>query len=133
MTDISQVDDSKMLCILAGVGGGGPQEVRDKVAHYHEKVNLGPDARLIRFRKSAEELAEYIGKEFYSYIASETGGGNGVLPMYLNAVEGKPSVDADCCARAPDQLSWDPRDTPLYGHPLHRDGDLEGLGGRLQG
>jgi len=104
LMDISQVDDSKMLCILAGVGGGVPQEVRDKVAHYHEKVNLGPDARLIRLRKSAEELAEYIGKEFYSYIASETGGGNGVLPMYLNAVEGKPSVDADCCGRAKPEM-----------------------------
>jgi DUF917 family protein len=104
LADISEIEDTKMICMLAGVGGGVPQEIRDKVAPYHEKVNLGPDARLIRLRKSAEELSKYIGKEFYNYIASETGGGNGVLPMYLNAIEGKPSVDADCCGRAKPEM-----------------------------
>jgi DUF917 family protein len=104
LADINDIEETEMLCILAGVGGGVPQEVRDKVAHYHEKVNLGPDARLIRLRKSAEELSNYIGKDFYGYIASETGGGNGVLPMFLNAIEGKPSVDADCCGRAKPEM-----------------------------
>ena len=104
LADISEIEDTKMLCILAGVGGGVPQEVRDKVAPYHEKINLGPDARLIRLQKSAKELSQYVGKEFFSYIASETGGGNGVLPMYLNAIEGKPSVDADCCGRAKPEM-----------------------------
>ena len=105
LVDISEIEDTEMLCILAGVGGGVTQEIRDKVAHYHEKVNLGSEGRLIRLRKAAEELSKYIGKDFYSYIASETGGGNGVLPMYLNAIEGKPSVDGDCCGRAKPEIA----------------------------
>ncbi|KON29084.1 hypothetical protein AC482_07245 [miscellaneous Crenarchaeota group-15 archaeon DG-45] len=104
MVDVTEVDDSKMLCILSGVGGGVPPEVREKVAPYRDKVQLGPDARLIRLRAAARELSMYIGSEFYSYIASETGGGNGVLPMYLNALEGKISVDADCCGRAKPEM-----------------------------
>jgi len=104
LVDVTEVDDSKMLCILSGVGGGVPPEVREKVAPYRDKVQLGPDARLIRLRAAARELSMYIGSEFYSYIASETGGGNGVLPMYLNALEGKISVDANCCGRAKPEM-----------------------------
>jgi DUF917 family protein len=104
LANFSEVEDLKMLCILANVGGGVPQYIRDKVAPYQDMFNLGQNAGLIRLQKSAEELSSYIGKEFYSYIACETGGGNGVLPMYLNAIEGKPSVDADCCGRAKPEM-----------------------------
>ena len=104
LADLSELNSDDVLCILAGVGGGVPQEIKEKVEPYYEKVNLGPDARLIRLRKSAEELSRYIGKEITSYIAAETGGGNGVLPMYLNALEDKPSVDADCCGRAKPEM-----------------------------
>lgn len=104
LADISEIDGEAMLSILAGVGGGVPQEVRDKVAPYREKFPETKDSRLRRLQRSAKELSEYIGKEFFAYVASETGGGNGVLPMYLNAIEGKPSVDADCCGRAKPEM-----------------------------
>ena len=104
LEDIKEVPDDKILCIVAGVGGGVPQEVRDQVAKYRERFPRTPDSRLKSLKKAAEELSEYIGKEIYSFIAAETGGGNGVLPMYLNALEGRPSIDADCCGRAKPEM-----------------------------
>jgi hypothetical protein len=104
LADLSELPDDDILCIVAGVGGGVPQEVRDKVAHYAEMFPRDQGARLRRLRKAAKELSDYIGKEVTSFIAAETGGGNGVLPMYLNALEGKPSVDADCCGRAKPEM-----------------------------
>jgi len=104
LVDINEVDDEKLLCILAGVGGGVPKEIKDKVEPYAKMFEQTQDTRYKRLSKSAEELSKYLGEEIYSYIAAETGGGNGVLPMFLNAMEGKPSVDGDCCGRAKPEM-----------------------------
>lgn len=104
LADLSEIDDDEMLCILAGVGGGVPKEVRDKVAPYMEKFPQDRGSRTRRLQRSAKELSEYLGQEIYAYIAAETGGGNGVLPMFLNALEDRPSVDADCCGRAKPEM-----------------------------
>jgi DUF917 family protein len=104
LADINEIDEEKILCVLAGVGGGVPQEIKDKVAPYTERFEQSQETRLARLSKSAEELSAYIGKEIFSYIAAETGAGNGVLPMYLNAREEKPSIDGDCCGRAKPEM-----------------------------
>ena len=65
LVELTEVDESEMLCILAGVGGGVPQEAREKVAPYYEKINLGENARLIRLKESAKELSEYINHDFF--------------------------------------------------------------------
>jgi len=105
LAEISELPKDKYLCILAGVGGGVSKEDRERVAAYSQKVERTREARTQNLRKIAKELADYIGvKEFYAYIATETGPGNGVTPMYLNAVEGKPCVDGDCCGRAKPEM-----------------------------
>lgn len=104
LVDIDEVDEEDILCVLAGVGGGVTKEIRDKVAPYLERFEQNQETRLTRLSKSGEELSAYIGREIFSYIAAETGAGNGVLPMYLNAREGKPSVDGDCCGRAKPEM-----------------------------
>ena len=104
LVDIKEISDDKILCILAGVGGGVPKEIKDKVAPYTLRFEQSSETRLTRLSKSAEELSNYIGKEIYSYVAAETGAGNGVLPMYLNAREGKPSIDGDACGRAKPEM-----------------------------
>jgi len=104
LAELSELPGDDILCIVAGVGGGVSQEVRDRVACYYEKFPPTKESRLFRLRKAAKELSEYLGKEITSFIAAETGGGNGVLPMFLNALEGKPSVDADCCGRAKPEM-----------------------------
>ena len=75
LVDINEVDEEKILCVLAGVGGGVPQEIKDKVALYTEKFKQNQETRLTRLSKSAEELSAYIGKDIFSYIAAETGRG----------------------------------------------------------
>jgi len=104
LEELKDIPDDKILCIVAGVGGGVPKEIRDKITKYRELFPRTPDSRLKSLKRAADELSEYIGKEIYSFIAAETGGGNGVLPMYLNALEGRPSIDADCCGRAKPEM-----------------------------
>lgn len=104
LVDIKELKDEDILCIIAAVGGGVTQDIRDKVAPYYAKFEQGPETRVQRMRQAAKELSEYLGKEIRSFIAAETGGGNGVLPMFLNAIEGNPSVDADCCGRAKPEM-----------------------------
>ncbi|MBN1683711.1 DUF917 domain-containing protein [Candidatus Bathyarchaeota archaeon] len=104
LADISEFKNDEMLCIISSVGGGVPQEVRDKVAPYHKMFKSNIETRIQRFQRSPEELSKYIGKEFAAYLPSETGGGNGIMPMFLNAIEGKPSVDGDGCGRAKPEI-----------------------------
>ena len=104
LVDINELKDDQMLCIISGVGGGVPQEVRDKVAPYAKMFPRSRETRYKSIQKAVEELSNYIGKEFVSYVPSETGGGNGVMPMFLNAMEGKVSIDGDGCGRAKPEI-----------------------------
>jgi DUF917 family protein len=104
LVDINELNDDDMLCVISGVGGGVPQEVRDKVESYSKMFPRTRESRFNRIQKAVEELSKYIGKEFVSYVPSETGGGNGVMPMFLNAMEGKVSIDGDSCGRAKPEI-----------------------------
>ncbi len=94
-----------LLCIIGGVGGGVPEEVRRRLQPYLQGVRGTREERFNRIRHAVKALSEYIGEEFCSYIASETGPGNGVMPIYMAASEGKPIVDGDCCGRAKPELA----------------------------
>ncbi|MBM3292265.1 DUF917 domain-containing protein [Candidatus Bathyarchaeota archaeon] len=104
LVDISELKNDEMLCIISSVGGGVNQEIRERVAPYHKLFKSSIETRIQRFKRSPEELSRYIGKEFAAYLPSETGGGNGIMPMFLNAIEGKPSVDGDGCGRAKPEI-----------------------------
>lgn len=104
LVDINELRDDDMLCIISGVGGGVPQVIRDKVAPYFTRFERTRENRIKTLQKATGELAKYIGKEFAAYVPSETGGGNGVMPMFLNALEGKPSIDGDGCGRAKPEI-----------------------------
>lgn len=104
LVDINEIKEDNILCILVSVGGGVSKEIKDKVAPYTQMFEQSQEARLVRLSKSAKELSEYIGKDIFSYVAAETGAMNGILPMYLNAREGKPSIDGDACGRAKPEM-----------------------------
>jgi uncharacterized protein len=104
---LSEFDDFKnddIFCIISGVGGGISEEQRKKVELYTKKISQDKNARFDRLQKSIVELENYIGKKIATCIPSETGGGNGVMPMYINALNGKPSIDGDGCGRAKPEL-----------------------------
>lgn len=103
LAGISELPKDKRLCTISGVGGGVSREDRERVAPYRQMFPRTGD-RAQRLRKVDKELSDYIGEEIYSYIPSETGPGNGVMPMYMNAIMGKPSVDGDGCGRAKPEI-----------------------------
>ena len=86
------------------MGGGVPEEIRKKVEPYNNLRETDRDARFRHSLRSIEELSKYIGKKFASFLPSETGGGNGVMPMFLNALAGNLSVDGDGCGRAKPEI-----------------------------
>lgn len=105
LAGIEELPDDDFICILGGVGGGVPVEVRKRVEPYFRKFKITREDRMRRLQKAARELSDFIGEEFCSYIPSETGPGNGVIPMYLAAREGKPCIDGDCCGRAKPEIA----------------------------
>lgn len=74
LENLSEVSEEAMLCIVAGVGGGVSQEVRDRLKSYYSQFSETKSSRVLRLQRSTRELSDYIGEEFYAYIASETGG-----------------------------------------------------------
>lgn len=104
LKDISEYKDDEMMCIISGVGGGVSPEIKKKVEPYQNKAPVSREARHERLLKTIEVLESYIGKKFSSCVPSETGGGNGVMPMLLNALKGNPSVDGDGCGRAKPEI-----------------------------
>jgi hypothetical protein len=104
LVDISEVPKDKRLCTISGVGGGVLKEDRDRVAPYSQRVLRTEDAQIQRWKRIDKEISDYIGDEIYSYISSETGPGNGIMPMRMNAILGKPIVDGDCCGRAKPEI-----------------------------
>jgi len=104
LADLSELPDDEVISILGWVGGGVPKDVMERVAPYYEKLPERKLQMISGLKKASAGLSEYLGKQLYSYLATETGPENGILPMYLAAIEGKVCVDADCCGRSKPEL-----------------------------
>lgn len=107
LIDPTEIPDEEYLCITAGVGGGVGKEIKDKLKPYLAPIEKQSPVELqtLAAQKAIRELEALIGKRFFSYVPSEIGPGNTVLPMYLAALEGKPAIDADACGRAKPEMS----------------------------
>ncbi len=105
LADPKELPRDGLLCILGRLGGGVLKEVRDRVAPYFQELKGTTKEEIAWLQKAANGLADFLGEEFCSYIASETGALNGIIPMYMAALEGKPCVDGDCCGRAKPELA----------------------------
>ncbi len=55
-------------------------------------------------RKAFEEMQDYLGKEVRGVIASEIGGSNTAVALYVGAKLGLPAVDGDLLGRAAPEL-----------------------------
>ena len=104
LAEYDEFKDDDVFCIISGVGGGISEDQRKKVESYTKLFNKNKNARFDRLQKSIEELEAYTGRKIATCIPSETGGGNGVMPIYLNALNGRPSIDGDGCGRAKPEL-----------------------------
>ncbi len=109
LIDPDKVPDDAMVCQVAQRAGGGWEERRE--GEVEELLSLGPgilDTYKKRdwstYRKSLArvpgELAKAIGKDFYSYVTICTSSSQGVVSMYVAAMDGKPCIDADLAGTA---------------------------------
>jgi len=107
LADPGKIPDDAYLCITAGVGGGVGEEIRQKLKPYLEPTEKQDPVELhtATAQRAIKELETLIGKRFYTYVPAEIGPGNTILPMYLAAIEGKPTIDADACGRAKPEMS----------------------------
>jgi len=102
LVDPMEIPDGAHLCIIGEVGGGVGEEIKQKLEPYlkaaEKRDSLALRTHIIQ--RAVRELESLMGVEFFTYVPSEIGPGNTVLPMYLAALEGKPAVDGDACGRA---------------------------------
>lgn len=102
LIDLTEISDDACLCIIGEVGGGVGKEIKDKLEPYLMTIEK-QDSLMLRtqtIQRAVRELEALKGAEFFTYVPSEIGPGNTVLPMYLATLEGKPAIDGDACGRA---------------------------------
>ena len=75
MIDPQELPDDSLVVITGRVGGGVPEEIKQKVAKL-KRIYDKPELVAVK------ELAEYIGERPYAFLASEIGAGNTTIPMY---------------------------------------------------
>jgi DUF917 family protein len=98
LVDPRELPDNALVFILAGVGGGVPDDILKRV----QRLKVAPEKSVI---VAARELSRYLGEEPYAFLASEIGAGNTLVPMYVAAMTGKYTVDADGCGRSKPEVS----------------------------
>ena len=107
LVDPNEIPEDKHLCIIGQVGGGVEKEITEKLRPYLSLTEKKDHVEVLTstVQKAASELESLMGVQFFTYVPSEIGPGNTVLPMYFAALQGKPAVDADACGRAKPEMS----------------------------
>jgi len=98
LCDPGKIADDELVVIVSEVGGGVSEEMKKKVEGY-SRIRERPV--FVAFR----ELGRYLGKEPGVILPAELGAGNTLAAMYVAAMLGKVTVDADCAGRAKPELS----------------------------
>lgn len=107
LVDPNEISDDKYLCIIAQVGGGVGKEIREKLKPYLSAAEKKDHVETLTntIQRAVGELESLLGVQFFTYVPSEIGPGNTILPMYFAALQGKSAVDADACGRAKPEMS----------------------------
>jgi uncharacterized protein len=94
-----EVQDDQIFALASHVGGGVTPEEQDIIKGL-------PIIHEFPLVPAATELESYLGRKFDGFFASEIGAGNTLAAMYVSAMKGKPSLDADTAgARAKPEIS----------------------------
>lgn len=105
LVDPEEVPDDVLLCQVWQRAGGGYQYKSGELGEF-----LGPFAEAYNERdwsrygnvlgKVIPELSKAVSEEIYGYMTFCTSPSQGIVPMYISALEGKPFIDGDCCGTA---------------------------------
>ncbi len=87
--DITEFKPSDMICIIGMVGGGVSSQDKKFVK------NLSPSSHNIMV-EAVIELEKYLGTHF-SFVSTEMGPGNIVVPLWVGSLLDRVTVDGDMC------------------------------------
>ena len=107
LIDPQEIPDDKHFCIIAQVGGGVGREVMEKLKPYLAAPAKRDHVEILTstVQRAVGELETLMGVQFFTYVPSEIGPSNTILPMYFAALQGKSAIDADACGRAKPEMS----------------------------
>jgi len=98
IASLEELKEDSLVFIVSRVGGGVEEDIKRRVEKYPKKVER-PELEAVR------ELASFLGEEPEAILASETGAGNMLLPLFVAASLDKVAVDGDACGRAKPEIA----------------------------
>ena len=97
--------DNALVCQVWQRAGGGHEYDGDELTRFlgpfkeaHERRDWECYGKFLG--KLIPELSKALGQEISAYLAYCTSSSQGIVPMYISALEGKPFLDGDCCGTA---------------------------------
>lgn len=106
LIDPEDVPDDALLCQIWQRSGGGYNYVNGEIDEYLGEFKIAYENRDFQryygqsLGKVVPELSKGISGDLYGYLTYCTSSSQGLIPMYISALEGKPFIDADCCGTA---------------------------------
>jgi len=98
IASLSELKEDSLVFIVSRVGGGVEEDIKKRVEKYPKKIER-PELEAVK------ELANFLNKEPEAILASETGAGNMLLPLFVAASLDKVTVDGDACGRAKPEIA----------------------------
>ena len=95
---LNELNEDSLVFIVSRVGGGVEEDIKKRVERYPKKIER-PELEAVK------ELANFLEKEPVAILASETGAGNMLLPLFVAASLDKVTVDGDACGRAKPEIA----------------------------
>jgi DUF917 family protein len=105
LVDPEEVPDQALVCQVLQRAGGGFEYKEGEL-----EALLGPFQETYAqrdwecfsksLRKTIPEIEKATLEEVYGYMTFCTSSSQGIVPMYLSALDGKPVIDGDCCGTA---------------------------------
>jgi len=106
IVDSSEVPDDAIICQIWQRSGGGYEYTDKKISEFLGNLKTSYEERSFEktypetIGKVGVELSKSFSDEIYGYLTYCTSSSQGIVPMYISAMEGKPIVDADCAGTA---------------------------------
>ncbi|RLG41837.1 MAG: hypothetical protein DRO05_02855 [Thermoproteota archaeon] len=95
---LDELEEDSLVFIVSRVGGGVEEDIKRRVEKYPKRVK-NPELEAVK------RLASFLGKEPQAILASETGAGNMLLPLFVAASLDLVTVDGDACGRAKPEIA----------------------------
>ncbi len=105
LVDPDDVPDDALVCQVWQRSGGGYEhrsgELEDLLGPFNGAYEQKDWRRYAATLSTViPKLSNVLGEDIYGYVPFCTSPSQGIIPMYISALEGKPFIDGDCCGTA---------------------------------